>query len=160
MKKYEVVSLKKDTPELSERGICARMSGTVADVKGDMALVIFSDPADVGGYAVAFVDVSLLKSEGMLPVEGRGDVDDTLSRPDFWEHTSILPALFAEHDFVRLIADRPEYAADGLKKGDVGCIMSATAVGGRWRVIFSDPATGRDTADIAILAADLEKLDS
>ena len=156
MKKYEVVSLKKDTPELSERGICARMSGTVADVKGDMALVIFSDR----GYAVAFVDVSLLMSEGMLPVEGRGNVDGTLSRPDFWEHTSILPALFAEHDFVRLIADRPEYAADGLKKGDVGCIMSATAVGGRWRVIFSDPVTGRDTADIAILAADLEKLDS
>ena len=156
MKKYEVVSLKKDTPELSERGICARMSGTVADVKGDMALVIFSDR----GYAVALVDVSLLMSEGMLPVEGRGNVDGTLSRPDFWEHTSILPALFAEHDFVRLIADRPEYAADGLKKGDVGCIMSATAVGGRWRVIFSDPVTGRDTADIAILAADLEKLDS
>jgi len=58
-------------------------------------------------------------------------------------------------DLVELIKEKPSYIKAGVKVGDFGAIMSETAIGGKWQVVFSEFYTGRDIADIMVAEEDL-----
>lgn len=61
-----------------------------------------------------------------------------------------------EYDVVEVIADKKEYKKEKVFKGMFGVVMSEKSINGKWQVIFSDAATGRDIADIGVHENDLK----
>jgi hypothetical protein len=59
-------------------------------------------------------------------------------------------------DQVEVINDRDEYKKEGVTKGMIGSIMSAISRYGTWHVIFTDPKTACDIADLSVRIEDLK----
>ncbi len=155
MEKYDCARLIDDTEELKSKNIFKGYLGDLISYisPSDEWIVMFTSPFYHGEFAVVRVKASNLKY-AYTPQDSF--TQEISERPDFYTHTSLREPKFKEYDHVRLICDRPEYAEEGVHKGDDGCVMFSHAHGDRWDVLFSEHGTGEDIGEVMVHEDDLE----
>ena len=158
VEKYDFVELVNDTEELSAKNIFKGIHGVLISYidLADEWIVKFFDDNNYGVFAVAKVKSKDLKYIRPYFPHFLSELIEQINSPDFYSHTELKPPKFKEYDCVVLLNEKPQYVKEGLKKGDIGCVMCTHAIRNRWYVIFSDAETGDDIADLCVHEDDIE----
>ena len=158
MQVSDFVELINDTEELSAKNIFKGCDGVLVSYisSTDEWVVEFLDSYNYGAFAVAKAKTKDLKYTGPHLPEFLSEFLEEINKPDFYTHSELKPPKFKEYDKVILINDKPQYLEEGLKKGDIGCVMSDYAIKNHWWVIFSEANTGNDIADTCVHEDDIE----
>ena len=87
------------------------------------------------------------------------EMEEFLESVNMEKYTSLSECDVKEYDVVELIVEKPEYAMEGVHKGDRGCVISTYAIDNCWEIIFSERGTGRDLAQIGVAREDFKIID-
>ena len=161
MKKWDEVKLNKEIDELALNGIHKGYSGTVIESNAENSLIWFSNPKNYGEFAFAKVENKYLDMAEPVHYNKKilCEMEEFLESVNMEKYTSLSECDVKEYDVVELIVEKPEYAMEGVHKGDRGCVISTYAIDNCWEIIFSERGTGRDIAQIGVAREDFKIID-
>lgn len=151
LKKFDVVKIIEDLPQLTEKEIYKGYSGVVVETKGDLITVWVLNPYNKG--ETAFVDIaekSLVYLYEWDKDSSRLEMEEFFNPLNREKYQKLSKIDVKEYDVVELINEKPQYLVEGVHKGDRGCVISEYAIKGKWNIIFSERGTGKDIAEISV----------
>lgn len=144
MRLYDNVKLIEETDELSKRGIHKDYDGVIVKIEGDVFTVCFYNPHNHGESAYAKVDKKLIaftmRDDERIIREMEGHFPNI--EKDFSKCFSECDV--KEYDAVELLAEKPEYAINGVHKGANGCVLFPYAIEGQWDILFYNVGENND----------------
>ncbi len=156
-KELEDIELKEEVPELAAKGIHKGYGGTIAKVNGEVCTVWFFNPTNQGEYAFADVhEKHLVHFEIEYHPRLIEEMKEFLTEVKMENYTTLTECDVKEYDVVEVIVEKEKYAKEGVHKGCLGTVMEPYSVEGRWYVIFTNPETGLDIADIEVAREDFK----
>ena len=161
MKKWDEVILNKELEDLAQRGIHKGYSGTIIESNAEICLIWFSNPKNYGEFAFAKVENKYLVANSIIHYNKKilCEMEEFLESVNMEKYTSLSECDVKEYDVVELIVEKPEYAMEGVHKGDRGCVISTYAIHNCWEIIFSERGTGKDIAQIGVAREDFKIID-
>ena len=133
--------------------------GIVVKVENDIFTVCFYNKYNFGESAYAKVDKKYLKFVLKADDNDIIELAEHFENVNIEKYTSLSECDVKEYDVVELIVEKPEYAMEGVHKGDRGCVISTYAIDNCWEIIFSERGTGRDIAQIGVAREDFKIID-
>ena len=137
MKKYDFIELVVSSHELENKGIIKGSKGTIIELKNNNARVIFFNDKNLGDYAIADVDINLLKGIGELPKDQIHKLNDVIKNLNFEKNQEFNTPCIKEYDLVELIVESEKYSKHDVHKGDKGCVISQYAIQNKVEVDFT-----------------------
>lgn len=161
MKKWDEVILNKELEDLAQRGIHKGYSGTIIESDAENCLIWFSNPKNYGEFAFAKVENKYLVVNSIIHYNKKilCEMEEFIANVNMEKHTHLTECDVKEYDVVELIVEKPEYAIEGVHKGDRGCVISTYAIHNCWEIIFSERGTGKDIAQIGVAREDFKIID-
>lgn len=161
MKKWDEVILNKELEDLAQRGIHKGYSGTIIESNAENCLIWFSNPKNYGEFAFAKVENKYLVVNSIIHYNKKilCEMEEFIANVNMEKHTHLTECDVKEYDVVELIVEKPEYAIEGVHKGDRGCVISTYAIHNCWEIIFSERGTGKDIAQIGVAREDFKIID-
>lgn len=156
MKLYDNVILVNEVKDLSKRGIHANYAGLIVRIEDNICTVCFYNPTNRGESAYAKVDKKHLKFFFRSEESVIKEMETFFPNENIDENGTLTECDVKEYDVVEVIVEKEEYAKEGVHKGCLGTVMEPYAVEGRWYVIFTNPETGLDIADIEVAREDFK----
>ena len=146
MKLWDEVELVENIPSLTAKGILKGYGGTVVEEFGDVCLVWFSNPKNIGEFAFAYVNEKALKIKfnKIFSDSTIEEMKEMMSAIDVTKKDSLMVIQVEEYDKVELIVDKPEYREEGVYKGMQGCVMQPYAVDGKIAILFDNAGENLD----------------
>lgn len=161
MKKWDEVILNKELEDLAQRGIHKGYSGTIIESNAENCLIWFSKPKNYGEFAFTKVENKYLVVNSIIHYNKKilCEMEEFVANVNMEKHTHLTECDVKEYDVVELIVEKPEYAVEGVHKGDRGCVISTYAIHNCWEIIFSERGTGKDIAQIGVAREDFKIID-
>ena len=159
MRLYDNVKLTEELEDLAKKGIHKGYLGIVVKIDVDIFTVCFYNKYNFGESAYAKVDKKYLKFILRADDNDINELAEHFENVNMEKHTSLSECDVKEYDVVELIVEKPEYAMEGVHKGDRGCVISTYAIDSCWEIIFSERGTGRDIAQIGVAREDFKIID-
>jgi hypothetical protein len=159
MKLYDNVKLTEELEDLACKGIHKGYSGLVVKCDDDIFTVGFFNPTNFGEIAYAKVKKEFLVFSSRAQERIIKEMEEFFPNVNMEKYTSLSECDVKEYDVVELIVEKPEYAMEGVHKGDRGCVISTYAINDEWLIIFSERETGKDIADICVNRKDFKIID-
>ena len=159
MRLYDNVELTEELEELSKKGIHKGCLGTIVKRSGEFFIVCFYNPKNVGEYAFAWVNEKFIEFITRPNKKILCEMEEFVANVNMEKYTHLTECDVKEYDVVELIVEKPEYAIEGVHKGDRGCVISTYAIHNCWEIIFSERGTGKDIAQIGVAREDFKIID-
>ncbi len=157
MNKFEIVQVVKLDENLIKHNIEYGTYGVILDDNSDSYKIMFLNIKNQGEYCVLNTNKSCIsKSNCVLPDEISGELKQFFYNQNNLKPTPFTKSNFKEYDEVELICDRPTYLSRGVKKAMRRTIMADYKTFNQWFVIFTNPETGKDIAELTIYEKDLK----
>ncbi len=159
MRLYDNVKLTEELEDLAKKGIHKGYLGIVVKIDVDIFTVCFYNKYNFGESAYAKVNKKYLKFILRADDNDISEFAEHFKNVNMEKHTSLTECDVKEYDVVELIVEKPEYAIEGVHKGDRGCVISTYAIHNCWEIIFSERGTGKDIAQIGVAREDFKIID-
>lgn len=159
MEKYDVIELIQDVDYLNNKNILKGFCGNVISIENKNCCVMFFNKLNLGEYIITNVDVQFLRVIGKLSNKIIKELEEKIDNFKINKVEKFSVPLFQKLDYVEVIVEKEQYAHDGVHKGMRGFIMEEQKILNYYNVVFSDPQTGLDIANLNILEDDLKKIE-
>lgn len=146
MQRYDNIIIKNETEELRKKHIHKGYWGFLVDYINSSKewIVCVFDEFNRGVFAVVRIHEKDLMFSDQSVSKMESNRREITEKPDFYSHTELREPKFKEYDKVMLMVDKPKYAKQGIKKGDIGCVMFPYAILNEWGVYFTVEGIGED----------------
>lgn len=144
MRVYDNIRLKEEVEELAQKGIHKGYNGLIVKIEGDIYTVCFFNPHNFGENAYAKVNKRFLRFSSRVDEKIIREMEEFFPNEKTERYTHLTECDVKEYDKVQLLVEKPEYATEGVHKGDYGCVLQPYAIEGKWAVLFYNVGDGKD----------------
>ncbi len=154
MNKY--ITITKTNEELKNKNILVGFYGILISSNTKTSSILIFDKYNLEQYCIIEIPNNFFKIVDDIPQELTVETREFIKSLDSANKTQLNPPKFNEFDVVVVLKEKEAYSQYNIHKGYIGTITEEYAIDNKWRVIFSDPTTGKDIANILIHQDDLE----
>ena len=136
MKKFDLIKLINATP-YTEYNLIQDEHGIVIETHDDFLDVLFFNPQNTGEYTIVNIkseDISVDKEK--LPDEIKSELLSAMDKLISKASNKLTPLEVKAYDRVELLVEDNKYSKFGIHKGDIGIVVSDTAVQNEIEVDF------------------------
>ena len=138
MKKYDLISLKNDTP-YKKYGVEKNMHGLIIDVLQNHAQILFFNPRNNDEFTLIYVNKSdIALDKEVLPENIKSMLDMNIKKLKSKENFVFTTPKFKLFDKVELVVEKDKYAKLGLRKGEIGFIIDDIIIDNRIEIDFTN----------------------
>lgn len=138
MKKYDLISLKNDTP-YKKYGVEKNMHGLIIDVLQNHAQILFFIPRNNDEFTLIYLNKSdIALDREVLPENIKSMLDMNIKKLKSKENFVFTTPKFKLYDKVELVVEKDKYAKLGLHKGEIGFIIDDIIIDNRIEIDFTN----------------------
>ena len=138
MKKYDLISLKNDTP-YKKYGVEKNMHGLIIDVLQNHAQILFFNPRNKDEFTLIYVNKSdIALDREVLPENFKSMLDMNIKKLKSKENFVFTTPKFKLFDKVELVVEKDKYAKFGLHKGEIGFIIDDIIINNSIEIDFTN----------------------
>ena len=136
MKKYDLISLKNDTP-YKKYGVEKNMHGLIIDVLQNHAQILFFNPRNNDEFTLIYINKSDIDLDReVLPENVKSMLDMNIKKLKSKENFVFTTPKFKLFDKVELVVEKDKYAKFGLHKGEIGFIIDNIVINNSIEIDF------------------------
>ena len=138
MKKYDLISLKNESP-YKKYGIEKNLHGIIIDILQNHIQVLFFNPRNNDEITLLYVNKSdIYLDKEMLPENIKIELEKNIDKLKTKENSIFTTPKFKLFDKVELIVDKEKYSKFGLHNGDIGFVIDDVIISGNIEIDFPD----------------------